>query len=192
MDPQPGSWRWLQTGGTLARLSLRLLGALQITLDERPLTGFESVKERALLVYLAEESHQSHRRETLAGLLWPERTERAARNNLSRVLSNLRRLLGDRKPTGPPFLLASQQTVRLNPECDAWIDSLTFADLLSPPGQQPSTQLEEAIHLYQGDFLQGFSVASSPACEEWIVLCRERYQRLMREALRRLVDDYES
>ena len=116
----------------MAHLSLRLLGALQITLDGRPVTGFESVKERALLVYLAEESHQSHRRETLAGLLWPERTERAARSNLSRVLSNLRRLLGDRTPTGPPFLLLTRETARLNPACDAWIDSLTFADLLSP------------------------------------------------------------
>ncbi len=175
----------------MARLSVRLLGTLQITLDGSPLTGFESDKERVLLAYLVEESQQPHRREKLAGLLWPERTEAAARRNLRRVLSNLRRLLGDRTPSGPPFLLVTGQTVRFNPACNARVDSLTFARLLRPLRHQPGTRLEEAIRLYQGDFLEGFSVASSPACEEWMVLCRERYQRLMMQALHRLVEEYE-
>jgi DNA-binding SARP family transcriptional activator/predicted ATPase len=171
----------------MARLAIRLLGALQVTLDGAPLTGFESDKERALLAYLAEESQQPHRREKLAGLLWPEHDERAARNNLRRVLSNLRRLLGDRAQVGPPCLLVTRQTLRFNPDNDAWVDSQTFARLLDPPG----AQLEEAIHLYRGDFLEGFSIADSPACEEWIVLCRERYQRLMMKTLHRLVEEYE-
>jgi DNA-binding SARP family transcriptional activator len=175
----------------MARLSVRLLGTLQVTLDGTPLTGFESDKERVLLAYLVEESQQPHRREKLAGLLWPERTEAAARSNLRRVLSNLRRLLGDRTPSGPPALLVTGQTVHLNPACDAWIDSLAFARLLRQLRQQPGAQLEEAIRLYQGDFLEGFSVPDSPACEEWMDLCRERYQRLMMEALHRLVEEYE-
>ncbi|MGD8473705.1 MAG: BTAD domain-containing putative transcriptional regulator, partial [Anaerolineae bacterium] len=175
----------------MARLSVRLLGTLQVTLDGTPLTGFESEKERVLLAYLIEESQQPHRREKLAGLLWPERPEAAARGNLRRVLSNLRRLLGDRTPSGPPFLLITEQTVRFNPACDAWVDILTFARLLRPLRRQPSTQLEEAIRLYHGDFMEGFSVADSPACEEWMLLCRERYQRLMMEALHRLVEEYE-
>ena len=45
MEPRPGSWRRPSRGDTLARLSLRLLGALHITLDRRPVTGFESAKE---------------------------------------------------------------------------------------------------------------------------------------------------
>ena len=175
----------------MTRLSVRLLGTLQVTLDGVPLTGFESDKERVLLAYLVEESQQSHRREKLAGLLWPERTEAAARGNLRRVLSNLRRLIGDRTPSGPPFLLVTEQTVRFNPACEAWVDSLAFARLLRPLGQQTCTQLEEATRLYRGDFLEGFSVADSPACEEWMVLCRERYQRLMMQALHRLVEEYE-
>ena len=175
----------------MARLSVRLLGALQVTLDGTPLTGFESDKERLLLAYLVEESQLPHRREKLAGLLWPERPESAARSNLRRVLSNLRRLLGDRNPSGSPFLLITEHTVRLNPACDAWVDSLSFAGLLRQLRQQPGTQLEDAIRLYQGGFLEGLSVSDSPACEEWILLCRERYQRLMMEALQRLVEVYE-
>jgi DNA-binding SARP family transcriptional activator/predicted ATPase len=175
----------------MARLLVRLLGTLQVTLDGNPLTGFESDKERVLLAYLIEESQQPHRREKLAGLLWPERPEAAARGNLRRVLSNLRRLLGDRSPSGLSFLLVTEQTIRFNPACDAWVDSLAFAKLLRPLRQQSCTQLEEATRLYQGDFLEGFSIADSPACEEWMVLCRERYQRLMMEALHRLVEEYE-
>jgi len=77
------------------RLSLTLLGAFQTTLGGDPVTAFESDKVRALLAYLAIESDHSHRRKTLVGLLWPERSERSARHNLSQALSNLRRALGD-------------------------------------------------------------------------------------------------
>ena len=55
----------------MARLANKLLGGLEITLDEEPITHFESDKVRALLAYLAAESGVAHRREKLAGLLWP-------------------------------------------------------------------------------------------------------------------------
>jgi DNA-binding SARP family transcriptional activator/predicted ATPase len=176
----------------MARLSLRLLGALQITLEGNPVTGFESAKERALLAYLAEESQQPHSREKLAGLLWPERTETAARNNLRRALSNLRRTIGDRAQDGTPCLLVTHQTIRFNPSGDVWIDTLAFTSLLASPRQQSAPQLEQAIGLYRGEFLEGSSLADSPPFEEWMVLCRERYQRLMREALHLLVGEYET
>ncbi|MGD9146963.1 MAG: alpha/beta hydrolase, partial [Anaerolineae bacterium] len=60
----------------MARLSICLLGPLQVTLDGKPVTSFESDKVRALLAYLAVEVGQPHRREKLAGLLWPDRPER--------------------------------------------------------------------------------------------------------------------
>jgi len=174
----------------MIRLSVYLLGTMQVNLDRTPLTGFESDKERVFLAYLVEESQRRHHREKLAGLLWPERTEAAARSNLRRVLCNLRRLLGDRTPTGPPFLLVTEKTVCLNPVCDVWVDSLAFASLLNPLGQKTSTQLEEAIRLYRGDFLEGFNIADSSACEQWMLLCRERYKRLMMETLNLLVHAY--
>jgi DNA-binding SARP family transcriptional activator len=73
----------------MARLSVRLLGPLQVTLRRTPVTDFESDKERALLAFLAEEFQQPHRREKLVGILWPELAESAGRNNLRRVLSEL-------------------------------------------------------------------------------------------------------
>ncbi|MFN2186198.1 MAG: AfsR/SARP family transcriptional regulator, partial [Anaerolineae bacterium] len=175
----------------MARLSVWLLGTLQVTLGGSPVTGFESDKERVLLAFLAEESQQPHRREKLVGFLWPKFTESAGRNNLRRVLSNLRRALRDREPRGSPLLLTRHQTVQLNPAGDVWVDTWTFTDLLRLPTPQCLESLEQAIALYRGDFLEGFSLADSPALEEWLVLCRERYQRLMLQTLHRLVEEHE-
>ena len=53
-------------------LSVRTLGPFQVLLDGEPVTGFDSDKVRALLAYLALEADRPHRREKLAGLLWPD------------------------------------------------------------------------------------------------------------------------
>jgi len=84
----------------MPQLFLSLLGPLQVTLDGDPVIAFESDKVRALLAYLAVEADRPHRREKLAGLLWPERSERSARQNLSQVLFNLRHTIGDRNAQG--------------------------------------------------------------------------------------------
>ena len=66
----------------MARLSLSCLGPFQVTLDGQAVTGFKSAKVRALLAYLAVEAGRSHRREVLAGLLWPEWPDRDALSSL--------------------------------------------------------------------------------------------------------------
>jgi DNA-binding SARP family transcriptional activator/predicted ATPase len=176
----------------VACLSVRLLGPLQITLDEEPVTGFVSDKVRALLAYLAVETGQPHRREKLAGLLWPDWPEQSARANLRRALANLRQAIGDHQAT-PPFLHISRQTVQFNQASDAWIDVAAFTDLLQARAFSRETirQLEQAAELYRGDFLDGFSVADSPAFDEWMLLNREWLRRLVMEALHRLAACHE-
>jgi DNA-binding SARP family transcriptional activator/predicted ATPase len=171
----------------LARLSVRMLGPLQIVLDEEPATGFASDKVRALLAYLAMETGQPHRREKLAGLLWPDWLEPSARANLRRALANLRQVIGDHQAT-PPYLHISRQTVQFNTASDAWIDVTAFTGLLQARVPSPETvrQWEQAVELYRGDFLEGFSIADSPAFDEWVSLNREWLRRLVTEALHRL------
>ena len=74
----------------MARLAISLLGSFQVMLDGEPLTAFETDKARSLLAYLAVEARRPHRRESLGALLWPERAEAAARNNLRQTLFRLR------------------------------------------------------------------------------------------------------
>jgi DNA-binding SARP family transcriptional activator/predicted ATPase len=171
----------------MAHLSLSLLGSFQASLDGQAVTGFKSNKERALLAYLAVEADRPHRREALAGLLWPDWPDRDALSNLRYALSNLRQVIGDRTAE-PPFLLVTRDTLQFNSASDHALDVkiLTGAaesDKTHPPTVEP---LEEAVALYQGAFLEGFSLGDSPPFEEWTLFTRERLARLMSAALHQL------
>ena len=176
----------------MGHLAIRLLGPLQVTLDGNPVTAFESDKVRALLAYLVVESNRPHRREALAGLLWPEWSERAARANLRRALSNLRKTIGDHHAT-PPFLHISRQAIGFNRASNAWCDVTAFTALLEPAEapERTTCQLEEAVDLYRGDFLAGFSIGDSAAFEEWGLLTREQLQRQALAALHSLATYHE-
>jgi adenylate cyclase len=181
----------------MARLTIHLLGPVQVTLDGQPIAGFETEKGRASLAYLAAEPDRTHRREALAEMFWPGRAEGAARANLRHTLARLRQVIGDRGAE-PPFLVPTRHTIRLNGSTDAWIDVAAFSALL--PGHQPIGpatnphtvhQLEAAVRLYRGPFLEDLSLPDSADFEEWRVLRREQFGRLAFEALYRLAEAYE-
>lgn len=180
----------------MVRLAAHLFGPFQVTLDGKPVTGFESDKARALLAYLIVEAELPHRREKLAGLLWPERPERAARANLRRVLANLRQVLGDRE-ADPHFLSITPQTLQLDVSSELWSDVAVFVVVQplclrpgSPLTREAIDHMDQAVTLYRGDLLEGFSLSSSAAFEEWALVNRERYRRLASQVLRRLVEHY--
>jgi DNA-binding SARP family transcriptional activator len=105
----------------MTHLALSLLGGFQAALDGRPLTQFKSNKVRALLAYLAVEADRPHRREALAAMFWPERSDSEALSNLRYSLASLRKTLGDRT-AAIPFLLISHDTIQFNKASDAWLD----------------------------------------------------------------------
>ncbi|GAB4422386.1 MAG: BTAD domain-containing putative transcriptional regulator [Anaerolineae bacterium] len=173
-------------------LSINLLGSFAATLDEQPLTGFESNKGRMLLAYLAMSPQRAFSRDFLADFLWPGHPAEKARHNLRQTLSNLRRVLRDRQ-TDPPFLLASRDAIQLNPRSDYRLDVADFLARLdaSDSVDQPdwptacpdcATRLSQAAELYQGDFLTGFTTDSLPF-EEWASLQRQWLHRLAIDAL---------
>ena len=184
----------------MPRLSLSLLGPFQVTLDGDPVIAFESDKVRALLAYLAVESDRPHRREKLVGLLWPERSERSARQNLSQALFNLRHIIGDRDAQ-PSFLLITPQTLQFNRSSNHRLDVTAFTTLLATCEAHRHRRLEacglcadrlrQAVTLYRGTFLEGFSLSDSPAFEEWVLLEQEWLHRLVIDSLCRLADRHE-
>jgi predicted ATPase len=186
----------------MARLTIHLLGPIGVALEGEPLTNFETKKAQALLAFLATEADRPHQRAALAEMLWPERPEGAARANLRHTLSNLRIAIGDRAPpairdAAAPFLLTTPGTIQFNRASDAWVDVAALSTLL-PTGQaahlratpQAFPQLEEALRLYRGPFLEGMSLPDSPAFEEWMVFQRERFGRRVLDALHRLAEGY--
>ena len=115
----------------MAHLRIYLLGRFEASLGTEPRSGFHSDKVRALLAYLCVEADRPHRRERLAGLLWPDLPESSARTNLRHALANLRRVLGIPSESHSPaartsFLHITRQTIQYNPTSDAWIDALAF------------------------------------------------------------------
>ncbi len=171
----------------MPHLSLSLLGTFQAALDGEPVTRFESNKVRALLAYLAVEADHSHSRDKLAGLLWPDFDEHAALGNLRNALANLRKSIGDRDAY-PPFLLITKDTIQFNPASSYELDIHGFLEGIR---SDPIEIVRQTIARYRGAFLEGFAVADGPAFEEWVLLKREQFQRLMLKALRRLADHSE-
>lgn len=174
----------------MAKLSVSLLGGFSVTLDGRPVTNFESNKVRALLAYLVTEADRAHSRDKLAALLWPDMSDQAARSNLRYALSNLRKAIGDMY-AAQPFLCISKQTIQLNLDGNLEADVLTFSRQLAQSPQGLSN-LEEAIRVYQGDFLDGFYIGSDSAFEEWVVLKREQLRRQALETLHHLAQAYQA
>jgi DNA-binding SARP family transcriptional activator len=172
----------------MAKLSVSLLGGFSVTLDGRPVTSFESNKVRALLAYLVTEADRAHSRDKLAALLWPDMPDQTARSNLRYALSNLRKAIGD-VYASQPILCISKQTVQLNPDGNLDADVLTFSrQLTQSPLGLPN--LEEAMRVYQGDFLDGFYIGSDSAFEEWVILKREQLRRQALETLHHLAQAY--
>jgi DNA-binding SARP family transcriptional activator len=177
----------------MAELSIRLFGAFEVTLDGEPVTGFASDKVRALLAYLVVESDRPHRREALAGLLWPDYPEASARASLRRALANLRDVIGDRRASAPR-LSTSRQTVQFNAVDNTWCDVTAFAQAVEADRSSEGSLnvLAEAVDLYRGPFLEGFSLGDSVVFEEWMLLRREWLRREALAALRRLATRHEA
>ncbi|MDQ4078436.1 MAG: tetratricopeptide repeat protein [Chloroflexota bacterium] len=184
----------------MAHLSLSLLGPPHLTLNEQPITHFRYDKVQALLIYLAVEADRAHRRDALAGLLWPDLPERDARVNLRQALLTLRKAIGDHT-ADPSFLLITRPTLQFNRASDQWLDVTHFTSLLAAceshvhrhPQSCPvcAKQRERALALYRDTFLAGFFLPDSAPFEEWALLKREWLQRLAWEALSHLVAYHE-
>ncbi len=182
---------------TTARLTLALLGSFDVTLDGNPVTTFESVKVRALLVYLAVEAGRSHARVLLAELLWPDLPAATALTYLRHVLAKLKEAIPDSVPGRPPFLLVTRETIALNPAADYQLDLLSFTTLLKTCASHPhrysatcracAQRRDSAVALYRGDFLEHFLLGDSAAFEEWAALIRERLRQQLLDTLTLLI-----
>ncbi|MCB0193343.1 MAG: tetratricopeptide repeat protein [Anaerolineae bacterium] len=162
-----------------------------------PISNLTTTKIQALLAYLVTEAHQAHPRSRLANLLWPDQPERSALHSLRQALTTLRRAIDDQKAE-PPFLLITRQTLQFNQASQNWSDCAEFVKLLqtvnSPntPRDEMVEALQQAINLYQGDFLSGLTVPDSDIFENWLITNREHYQRETTSILERLSTYFET
>ena len=146
-------------------LQLKVLGGVALTRDGRPVVGGASQRRSlALLAVLAAHEERGVSREKLAALLWPESDQEDARNSLKQVVYILRHELG------PETVLGSREL-----QLDLGVvscDRVVFERLLA------RGELEPAIEVYTGPFLDGFHLAGdSEEFERWADDERDRLAR---------------
>ena len=134
---------------------LRLLGGVSLEGPSGPLTGRVVQRRRlALLALLAAEGEKGCSRDKLVGYLWPESDETTARRLLSDSLYVVRQALGE------GCVLTSGELVRLNPE-------VVRTDLVDFERALEAEDLQRAVELYGGPFLEGFHSGAAAEFDHW-------------------------
>jgi DNA-binding SARP family transcriptional activator/TolB-like protein len=154
------------------RPAFRLKTLGQLGLDGAPAPGegpASRPRSLALLAILAA-GEEGVPRDKLLLYLWPESNTQRARNSLHQTLYAIRRHLGQEA------VLAGATNLQLNPRLfstDLW----DFEDALGRGA------IEEAIDLYGGPFLDGFSLPDLPEFGRWVEEQRLRTARRFADAL---------
>jgi len=149
---------------------------------DRPL-ALSRRQVRALLYRLAA-GRQPIPREQLCYLLWPDTPEAVTRRYLTGLLSHLRRAL-----PALDVLITSGDLVGLDPD-RTWSDTVVFERLCTAQGPPAHLEtLQQAVDLYRGPFLAGFSLPGCPEFETWATAERQTWERLYLETLATLIEE---
>jgi len=186
----------------MSSLSLSLMGAFNAWHKGATNVQFATEKTRALMAYLAVEADASHNRSTLATLFWGDRSDKIARRNLRQTLHRLNQALDNAQPgLSNKVLTVTRQTVQVNSEA-IWVDVATFERQLSQSRAHAHRHLHtchscledlgEAVDLYRGELMAGFSLSDAPEFEQWLLFRRERLREQALSALDDLALAYEA
>lgn len=155
-------------------MRLRTFGGLALE-DAGLFSAAVPRRSRAVLALLAVAGQRGIGRERVAALLWPESVELHARNSLSQSLSALRR---DQLSDSGALVVGTAE-LRLNP-------SVVTSDVGDFEASLASDDLERAVDLYQGPFLDGFYLKGASEFERWVDEQRRRLHQKCCRAVERL------
>jgi DNA-binding SARP family transcriptional activator/tetratricopeptide (TPR) repeat protein/TolB-like protein len=147
---------------TLGRLTL-----VSASGDEQSLTMRR--RHLAVLAVLALSAHPIGR-DALIDMFWGEEDEERARHSLSNALSSLRQCLGTNAIT------ARHTDIALSPDAQLDIDATEFSAACE------AADLERALALYAGPFLDGVLVQDSARFDGWVTRERARLERQFLQA----------
>jgi DNA-binding SARP family transcriptional activator len=149
-------------------------------------------KALALAAYLAL-ADQLQSRDAIAALLWPDLDQARARAALRSTLPALT------SPLPVSWLETDRNTLAVKHE-SIWIDVIAFRALLARSHShlheadvvcaECVAVLQQAIELYQADFMAGFSLIDSVEYDDWQLRQREWLSRELSGCLRRLSNYY--
>ena len=158
-------------------IELTLLGSAMLRRMGEPAEGLLVQPRRlALLAYLAASNGAFQRRDRLLLLFWGEQPEARARASLRQALYFIRRSLGD-----DVFLTRGDDEVGLN-------QAAIRVDVTELERSIADGNAEQALALYQGDFLADFNIDGAPEFERWATDRRRDLRRSVAGAAWQLAD----
>ena len=161
----------------VSQFKLHLIGPFQLSRTNGGPISLRR-KTRALLTYLAV-SNQPHSRRKLMDLFC-QNTQSPARA-LSLLLTRIRQHLG------PNILVSHQDVIRLDTE-RIWIDFVVLqAQFSEDLTNKRVADLETAVSLYRGEFLEGLSLRDAPEFELWVLNQRAQVNQWLERGLLVLV-----
>jgi predicted ATPase/DNA-binding SARP family transcriptional activator len=155
-------------------LNVRLLGKFEVKSDGKSV-AITSRPAQSLFAYLILSAGTSHRREKLAGLLWPDSLEETARSNLRSALWKIRKALPSSALA--EYLSADDLTIAFNASAEYWLDA---AELEKVSENASAVELMTTLSLYLGELLPGFY-------DEWAALEREHLNSVFEHKMARLM-----
>jgi DNA-binding SARP family transcriptional activator len=163
----------------MASLRIALLWGLRIDTGDASAGASLTRKTRALVCYLALQHARGQSREKLAEMFWGASAEEQARANLRQALSSIRKSVNG---GGASCLVSDGDRVSLS-GADIDLDVTRFERLVA---EATLGALEQAVALYRGDFLDGFSLKED-SFEAWARTERERLRHLAGDTLTKLI-----
>ncbi|WP_420628421.1 BTAD domain-containing putative transcriptional regulator [Candidatus Leptofilum sp.] len=177
------------------KLQIKILGSLQVKVGEETAV-FRTDALRVLLSTLAAHQGQPQRRDTLAGLLSPDRPNKEALTYLRNRLTRLRKTIGD-DTASPPYLAIDRKQITLRTGDDISVDVVQFEQCLATVETHPHRQLagcptclgllETAVSLIRGELLAGLNFPSE-TWEAWLTAQRGHIHQRALEAMSLLRD----
>ncbi|MGD8731687.1 MAG: BTAD domain-containing putative transcriptional regulator, partial [Anaerolineales bacterium] len=159
-------------------LKIYLLGQFRLQSDDEPIE-LPSRPAQSLLAYLVMNAGIPHRREKLAGLLWPDSAEENARGYLRQALWRIRKSLDENDLQADSYLETDKINITFKTEADYWLDT---RELLRDTHNLSLEEIGSILKLYHGELLPGFY-------DEWVSSERERLQASFHQKIDRFVDE---
>jgi DNA-binding SARP family transcriptional activator len=168
-----------------SELRLQVLGGFSLTLANSPQVFAIPPRIQVFLAYLAIHKVTPQSRTHIAFMFWPDSCEEQAHANLRKLIFHLHKEWSELSP----YFHFNSGSLQFNPSVEVQIDHEIFISSISRAvaarrrGEVSVEEaaLDDAIRVYNGDFLPGFY-------DEWIVQEREYLAQQYKGALHHMVE----
>lgn len=164
-------------------IRLKILGPVELSDSEGNLAHsfLSGAKRLALLAYLLLNQRQGfQRRDQILTVFWPDMGEKNARNALSNMLYHIRQNIDENL-----IITRGRNEIRIDKD-KIWCDAVEFLNLID------NLEMNDAIRLYRGEFLEGLHFSQSSAeFDNWIERTRGNFKNKYNQALQKLAEEAE-